>query len=101
MSRIFVSPIYGRLSLVLMFQLLSLQENINGSDNRYQGNPIISDDETVHPGSLHNHTLVDHPNQTFRIIYDAPTTQSTDTFMSHDDGNYFFIHCALITVKNS
>ena len=81
-----------------MLELLSLQENMNGSDNRYQSNPILSDDETVHPGSLHNHTHVDHPNQTFRTIYDAPTTQSIHTFLSHDDGNLFFIHCALIMV---
>ena len=81
-----------------MFELLFLQENMNGSDNRYQSNPILSDDETVHPGSLHNHTPVDHPNQTFRIIYDAPTTESIHTFQSHYNGNLLFIHCALIMV---
>ena len=71
---------------------------MNGSDNRYQSNPILSDDDTVHPRSLQNHTHVDHPNQTFRIIYDAPTTQSIHTSLSHDDGNLLFIHCALILV---
>ena len=83
-----------------MFELLTLQENMNGSDNGYQSNAILSDDETVLPGSLHNHTLVDHPNQTFRIISDAPTTQSIHTILSHDDGNLFVNHCALIIILN-